>query len=83
MALENADPAKVDEMLNVLSGKLNVPASRLKNELQAGKFDSALKNMKPAEADKFNKIINNPKLMETFMSAPQAQALYKKITGGK
>ena len=83
MALENADPKKVDEMLTILSKKLNIPAEQLKKELQAGKFDNAIKSMKPQEAEKFNKIVNNPKLMETFMSAPQTQALYKKLTGEK
>ena len=83
MALENADPKKVDEMLAVLSKKLNIPAEQLRSELQAGKFDNAIKGMKPSEAAKFNQIVNNPRLMETFMSAPQTQALYKKLTGGK
>ena len=78
--LQNADPAKVDELLKILGGKLNMSPDKLKSELQAGKFDSAINGMKPDEAAKFNKIVGNPKLMETFMNAPQAQALYKKLT---
>jgi hypothetical protein len=27
--------------------------------------------------------IKNPKMVEKLMSAPQAQALYKKLSGGK
>ncbi len=83
MALEKADPKKVDEMLKIVSAKLNVPADRLRKEFEAGKFDSAIKNMKPDEAAKFDRIVNDPGLMDKFMSAPQAQALYKKLTGGK
>ena len=48
-----------------------------------GKFDNAMKNMKPEEARKFNQVLSNPQLLEKMMSAPQAQALYKKLTGGK
>lgn len=83
MNLNNANPQNLDSLLKVVSGKLNMPAEQLKKELESGKFDNALKNMKPSEAEQFNKIVNNPKLMETFMSAPQAQALYKKLSGGK
>ncbi len=83
MNLNNANPQNVDALLKILGGKLNMSPDKLRKEAEAGRFDSALKNMKPDEAAKFNAIMNNPKLMESFMSAPQAQALYKKLTGGK
>ena len=56
---------------------------RLKRELMQGKFDSAIKNMKPDEAQKFNAVLSNPQMLEKLMSAPQAQALYQKLTGGQ
>ena len=37
--------------------------------------------MNPNDAVKFRQIMNNPKLAEQLMSAPQAQARYKKIMG--
>lgn len=81
--MEKIDPSKADGLLNAVSKKLNIPPSELKSQLEAGKFDAALNNMSKGDAAKFNQIINNPKMIEKFMSAPQAQALYKKLSGGK
>jgi len=75
--------ANLNELLDVVSGKLGVPKEQLRNELENGKFDSALKNMKPADEAMFNKIVNNPAMLEQFMSSPQAKALYAKLSGGK
>lgn len=80
MNMKNVDPGNLDALLKTVSKKLNMPPERLKSELEAGKFDNALNNMKPNEAEQFNKIMSNPKLLENFMSTPQAQALYKKLT---
>ena len=83
MDIRSTDPQNLDALLKTVSSKLNVPPEKLRSELMQGKFDSALKNMKPEEAQKFNQVLQNPKLLEKFMSAPQAQALYKKLSGGK
>lgn len=77
------DPKKADELLKVVSKKLNVPADKLKQQLEEGKFDAALNGMGKEESQKFKMVMNNPKLMEKIISTPQAQALYKKITGEK
>lgn len=77
------DPSKANELLNVVSKKLNIPADELKKQLEAGKFDTALNNMNKNDAAKFNQIMKNPKMIEKLISTPQAQALYKKMTGGK
>ena len=55
----------------------------LRAQLEAGKFDSAIQRMNPGEAAKFQQAMQNPKLIEKLMSSAQAQALYKKLTGGK
>ncbi len=81
--MKQIDPKKADALLGVLSKKLNVPAETLKQQFEEGKFDAALNNMGKAEQKKFNTVVNDPKLMEKFISTPQAQALYKKLTGEK
>lgn len=81
--MANIDPKKAEGLLNSLSKKLGIPPETLKKQLEEGKFDAALNNMGKAETEKFNMIMKNPKLMEKFISTPQAQALYKKITGEK
>ncbi len=83
MDIRSTNQKNLDELLKTVGNKLNMPPEKLKRELMQGKFDSALKNMKPDEAAKFNQVLSNPKLLEKLMSAPQAQALYKKLTGGK
>ncbi len=83
MANINADPARMEKLLAVVSAKLGVPAETLRRDLEQGKFDAALNNMKPSEAALFNKIVGDPQMLDKFMSAPQAQALYQKLTGQK
>ena len=77
------DPDKLSGLLNVVSKKIGVPAATLRSELEAGKFDSALSAMSGSDAAKFRQAVNNPQLVETMMSTPQAKALYKKLSGGK
>lgn len=83
MDIRSTNPQNLDALLKTVSAKLNVPPEKLRQELMQGKFDNALKNMKPEEAKKFNQVLSNPKMLEKLMSAPQAQALYKKLTSGK
>ena len=80
MANLNATPQQLDKLLNVVSAKLGVSPDSLRRDLEQGKFDAALNNMKPSEVAAFNQIVNNPGMLEKFMSTPQAQALYNKLT---
>ena len=73
--------SNMDALLGAVSKKLGMPAEQLKKELKEGKLDNALKNMSPADSAKFNAALQNPKLVEQMMSTPQAQALYKKLSG--
>lgn len=80
---QNINPRNLDALLSVVSRKLNVPSDVLKSQLEKGQFDAALNNMNNEEAGKFRQVMNNPKLIEKMMTTPQAQELYKKLTGGK
>ena len=77
------DPKKLSGLLNVVSKKLGVSPDKLRSELEAGKFDSALSAMNRNDAAKFQQAVNNPKMVERMMSTPQAKALYKKLSGEK
>lgn len=70
-------------LLQVVGKKLGMTPEQLRHELESGKFDSALQNMSGADAQKFQQAIKNPQIVEKLMSAPQAKALYEKLTGGK
>ncbi|NLK70823.1 MAG: hypothetical protein GX286_05210 [Clostridiales bacterium] len=79
----NINPKNLDAMLKIAGKKLNMDPKVLKTQLEQGKFDAALKNMNSSDAEKFKKVMNNPKLAEQLMSSEQAQALYKKLMSGK
>ncbi len=79
----NMDQKKLESLLQAVSQKLGMPPEQLRAELAAGKFDAAMKSMNQAEAAKFSQALQNPQMVERLMSTPQAQALYKKLTGGK
>ena len=64
MANINATPQQMDKLLKIVSAKLGVSAESLKNDLENGKFDNALKNMKPNEAATFNQMVSNPKCLK-------------------
>lgn len=81
MNSNNIDPKKVNGLLTAISKKIGVSPEKLKSELEAGKFDSALSAMSKNDAQKFQQVINNPKLVEKMMSTPQAKSLYKKLSG--
>lgn len=80
MKMSNVDPQKMNALLNIVGGKLNMPPEQLKKELESGKFDKAISGMNAAEAEKFNAVMKNPKLLDSIMSTPQAKELYKKLT---
>lgn len=77
------DAAKLEGLLQTVSRKLGIPPEQLRNDLEQGKFDTALAGMQPAEAAKFRQAVQNPQMVEKLMSTPQAKALYEKLTGGK
>ena len=79
----NMDQKKLDSLLQAVSQKLGMPAEQLRKELSEGKFDAAMRSMNQAESAKFTQALQNPQMVEKLMSTPQAQALYKKLTGGK
>lgn len=81
MNTNNIDPNKLNGLLNAISKKIGITPDKLKKEFESGKFDSAISAMNKNDAAKFQQAVNNPKLIEKMMSTPQAQALYKKLSG--
>ncbi len=81
MEREKMDPKQVDALIQAASQKLGIPPAQLKRELASGKYDQVLKNMDQKESAMLQKVLKNPKLVEKLISSPQAQALYRKISG--
>jgi 5'(3')-deoxyribonucleotidase len=80
---QNINPQNLDALLRIVSAKINVPPDVLKSQLEKGQFDAALNNMNKEESNKFRQVMSNPKLAEKIMTTPQAQELYKRLTGGR
>ena len=81
MEIKEFDEKKLSGLLDAVSRKIGVSPEKLKKELEEGKFDSAVSSMNKSDADRFRKVVNDPKLIERMMSTPQAKALYKKLSG--
>lgn len=77
----NFNSKNLNGLLEVVSKKIGVTPEKLKSELEAGKFDSALSGMSKSDAMKFQEAMNNPHIVDKLMSTPQAKALYKKLSG--
>lgn len=77
----NVNKEKMAYLLNAVSKKIGVPPEKLKNDLEAGKFDNALSSMNAKDAAKLRQVLNNPQIIEKMMSTPQAKALYEKLSG--
>lgn len=72
--------AQMESLLSAVSSKLGIPKETLKNELQSGKFDNALRNLKPQEAAAMRQVLQNPQKLSQIMNTKQAKALYEKLT---
>lgn len=73
--------AQLQQMLQVVSKKLGIPAEQLRKELEAGKFDQAIAGMDQQSAAKFKQVLADPKKLDQIMNSRQAKALYAKLTG--
>ena len=81
--LSDLDKSRLQNLLQAVSRKLDIPPEQLEADLKQGKFDNALAGMDAAATAKFRQAMQNPQLVEKLMSTPQAKALYEKLTGGK
>ena len=80
MSISHQNP-QLQALLRAVSGKLGIPAETLQQELQEGKFDKALANLKPQEAAAFKQVLADPQKLDRMMNSRQAKALYEKLKG--
>lgn len=71
----------VDALLKVVAAKLKMKPEVLRKQLEQGKFDEAMKNMKPEDMAKFQKFVKNPSLAEKMITDPQAKEMYRRVMG--
>ena len=74
------NPAQVAALLEAVSKKLGVSPETLRSQLEAGKFDSAIKGMGAKERGVMQQVLADPQKLSQIMSSKQARALYEKLT---
>jgi hypothetical protein len=80
-ANNNFNSKNMDQLIEILAAKAGIPKSQLAADVAAGKFDAALDSMNPSQRALFNQLLQNPGLVRTFLSNPQAQSLYRRFGG--
>lgn len=76
----NHMPGNMDALLKAVSAKLKIPPQTLKAQLESGQFDQAIKGMSRDQQQAFQQVVSNPQILEKFMSTPQVQSLYNKLS---
>lgn len=71
---------QTEALLQAVSAKLGVPPETLRQELAAGKFDSAFAGLRPQEQAAFRQVLGDPKKLDQIMNSRQARALYDRLT---
>ncbi|MEG2429823.1 MAG: hypothetical protein RSA99_05515, partial [Oscillospiraceae bacterium] len=56
-----------------------VNPNTLKQNIDNGKLDSLLAQMRPADAQRFQQVLSNPMLAQQMLNTPQGQMLIKKF----
>lgn len=71
---------QLDEMLRVVSAKLGISPEKLRNDLEAGRFDQAIAGLQVQDRAKLQQVLTNPQKLDQIMNSQQAKALYEKLT---
>lgn len=66
-------------LINEAGKKSGVNPAVLKQNVQSGKLDALLANMRPQDAKRFQEILNNPALAKQLLNTPQAQKLVRQF----
>lgn len=81
--INNLNQKKMQALLNMASKKLNTTPEKLQKNMENGSFDKALKDLPPQQAAMLKQALTNKSTVEKILSTPQAQTIYKKLTGDK
>lgn len=79
--LSDIPEQNLQPLLNVAAKKLGTSPEELRSQLQNGTFDKALSSMPKNEAAMLTQALSNKQTCEKILSSPQAQAIYRKLTG--
>lgn len=77
----NLSPKKQQELIKAAAAQLGTSPEALKKQLENGTFDKALSTMPQNEANMLLKALSDKATAQKILSSPQAQAIYKKLSG--
>lgn len=77
------DNNQLDQLLKTVSQKLGKNPDQVRSSAQSGDLSGVLNNMKPADAERLQKVLSDKNATEKLLSTPQAQKLLKTLLEGK
>lgn len=77
--MSNINSNNLNDLIKQASQKTGVNSSDLKNNIDNGKLDALLAQMRPADAQRFQQVLSNPALAQQMLNSPQGQMLIKKF----
>lgn len=77
MQNKNPNSQKMDQLLRQLSQKLGTNPDQLRSSAQKGDVSQVISGLKPEDAQKVQKILNDKSAQEKLLATPQAQELLK------
>lgn len=73
----------LQDLINTASQRLGTTPENLKQASQQGNVQNLLNQLDGEQAKKVQQILNDKEASQKLLSSPQAQALLKKLMGGK
>lgn len=73
----------LQDLINTASQRLGTTPENLKKASQQGNVQNLLNQLDGEQAKKVQQILNDKEASQKLLNTPQAQALLKKLMGGK
>ena len=83
MQMNEMNRDEMSRAIDSVSGQLGGDGEKMKEAINSGSLDKVLKNLKPGDAEKIQKLLSNKAETERLLQTPQAQMLLKRFLGGK
>ncbi|MBQ9673609.1 MAG: hypothetical protein IJV39_03180 [Ruminococcus sp.] len=73
--------SEINNLVNGLSQRLNTSPEQIIDSLENGNLNSIVNKMNSNQAEKLQKILDDPEKSKKILNTPQAQAIIKKLMG--
>lgn len=80
---DNNKNENLQNLINTASQRLGTTPDNLKQASQQGNVQNLLNQLDSEQAKKVQQVLNDKEASQKLLNSPQAQALLKKLMGGK